>query len=175
MVLDLALACDICHEPILGGPAGVWWVDWHNDDWTIREQKGPWFCHGSSYTGLLSCHFMLMVRIREHEANGGSACDIDLAEFLEQVAVNAHVQLNVPVVRAARLPTADISSCYLCLEQLAGSIEMDHVLPKSRGGSDSLLMPVHKECNRAKGNRPLIASAYREDKSPGTPRLMSPS
>lgn len=53
----------------------------------------------------------------------------------------------------------EIETCYLCLEPLAAGdyIDMDHVLPRSRGGDDSLLMPVHAECNRSKNNRPLMA------------------
>ena len=49
-----------------------------------------------------------------------------------------------------------ITICYLCHQSLSGKVEMDHVLPRSKGGDDGLIMPVHFTCNRSKGNRPLM-------------------
>jgi 5-methylcytosine-specific restriction endonuclease McrA len=51
---------------------------------------------------------------------------------------------------------SEITTCYLCLQPLSDPVHMDHVLPKSIGGKDGLVMPVHGRCNILKGNRPLI-------------------
>ena len=48
--------------------------------------------------------------------------------------------------------------CPLCDEklpyQLVGNAHVDHIMPKSRGGSNNLdnLQTVHSRCNEAKGN-----------------------
>jgi 5-methylcytosine-specific restriction endonuclease McrA len=49
--------------------------------------------------------------------------------------------------------------CWLCGRD--GADSADHVLPRSRGGSDALenLRPAHRACNSARGNR--IGSAQR--------------
>jgi 5-methylcytosine-specific restriction endonuclease McrA len=43
--------------------------------------------------------------------------------------------------------------CWLCGRD--GADSADHVLPRSRGGSDALenLRPAHRACNSARGNR----------------------
>lgn len=42
--------------------------------------------------------------------------------------------------------------CYLCGEPLSGDIDVDHVIPLSRGGAHSMenLRPTHASCNRSK-------------------------
>jgi 5-methylcytosine-specific restriction endonuclease McrA len=155
---DTVIACDICKEPILAKPAGVWWVNFYDKEYKIVRQEGPWFCHGSSYTGLLPCHFKMMARANVVAKNDGvtygSVLDDDLHEWMTEVGFN--VGVTTRFARKPRLATAEVTRCYLCQENLEGDIEMDHVLARSRGGDDSLLMPVHKECNRAKGNRHLM-------------------
>ncbi len=45
--------------------------------------------------------------------------------------------------------------CYLCGKKvLFNEMTIDHVIPKSKGGSNSLenLKPTHKKCNLLKGN-----------------------
>lgn len=56
----------------------------------------------------------------------------------------------------AIMPGIEVSICYLCLKPLHEPIDMDHVLPRSRGGEKGPLMPTHAYCNRSKGNRPLL-------------------
>lgn len=42
---------------------------------------------------------------------------------------------------------------------------VEHLLPRSRGGSDELdnLRPAHRSCNSARGNRPVPRRAPAED------------
>jgi 5-methylcytosine-specific restriction endonuclease McrA len=59
---------------------------------------------------------------------------------------------------APRPARTEITTCYLCLGPLGDDVHMDHVLPRSKGGDDSLLMPVHSRCNLLKSNRALIGA-----------------
>ena len=64
------------------------------------------------------------------------------------------------VITAADLDRirAETDTCYLCSEPLAEPVEIDHVIPLSRGGRHLLsnLRPVHKHCNRVKHARLLV-------------------
>lgn len=76
----------------------------------------------------------------------------------EPVLCHGH-ELTVPLLEieiSEFRPQGAIDTCYLCLEPLCEPIEMDHVLPRSKGGEDGLLMPVHADCNQRKSNRPLL-------------------
>src|SRR5690625_2693919 len=54
--------------------------------------------------------------------------------------------------------------CWLCHQPIdlrlspraPGGFSIDHVLPRSRGGTDDLdnLRPAHRRCNLSRGNRP---------------------
>lgn len=46
--------------------------------------------------------------------------------------------------------------CHLC--RLPGATTADHLIPRSRGGDDSIenLRPAHKLCNERRGNRSII-------------------
>ncbi len=48
--------------------------------------------------------------------------------------------------------------CYLCHLPLTHPIENDHVFPRSKGGSNGLVLPTHRECNRAKRDKPWFTS-----------------
>jgi len=52
-----------------------------------------------------------------------------------------------------------------------GSLSLDHVLPRSRGGSDAVtnLRPVHLRCNLSRGARPV--SAVRPAREPASGRF----
>ncbi len=45
--------------------------------------------------------------------------------------------------------------CWLCGQPIAGLPSADHVIPRSRGGSDDIenLRPCHGRCNSRRGNR----------------------
>ena len=45
--------------------------------------------------------------------------------------------------------------CWLCGRTIVGQVSVDHVLPRSRGGSDDIenLRPAHLTCNVRRGNR----------------------
>ncbi|MBF6483855.1 HNH endonuclease [Nocardia otitidiscaviarum] len=57
-------------------------------------------------------------------------------------------------LRALTLATYGIT-CHLCGRP--GATTADHVIPRSRGGSDSLanLRPAHLTCNSMRGDMPL--------------------
>ena len=46
--------------------------------------------------------------------------------------------------------------CWLCRQPIAGLPSADHVIPRSRGGTDDIenLRPAHLRCNISRGNRP---------------------
>lgn len=48
------------------------------------------------------------------------------------------------------------SACWLCGQPIDGLPSADHVIPRSRGGSDDIenLRPCHTRCNARRGNRP---------------------
>lgn len=54
-------------------------------------------------------------------------------------------------------------TCYLCCQPLTGKVEMDHVIPLSKGGKHSVdnLLPTHGTCNNWKSNR-LPSELYDE-------------
>ena len=45
--------------------------------------------------------------------------------------------------------------CWLCGQPIAGLPSADHVIPRSKGGSDDIenLRPAHTGCNARRGNR----------------------
>lgn len=45
--------------------------------------------------------------------------------------------------------------CWLCNHPIPGLPSADHVIPRSRGGSDDIenLRPAHPSCNYRRGNR----------------------
>ena len=45
--------------------------------------------------------------------------------------------------------------CWLCKQPIAGLPSADHVIPRSKGGSDDIenLRPCHLRCNISRGNR----------------------
>lgn len=47
------------------------------------------------------------------------------------------------------------SVCWLCGRPITGTVSVDHVIPRSKGGSDDLdnCRPSHLECNVRRGNR----------------------
>lgn len=53
----------------------------------------------------------------------------------------------------------DNGICWLC--GLAGATEVDHVLPRDKGGTHSMqnLRAAHKRCNSAKGNKSVFPAA----------------
>ena len=54
-------------------------------------------------------------------------------------------------------------TCWLCNEpiRVGQAWDIDHVTPRSAGGSDHLanLRPAHAGCNRGRGNRPAAPAA----------------
>ena len=48
------------------------------------------------------------------------------------------------------------NTCWLCGHPIDGLPSADHVIPRSRGGSDDIenLRPAHPSCNYSRGNRP---------------------
>ncbi len=47
------------------------------------------------------------------------------------------------------------SVCWLCGGPITDTVSVDHVIPRSKGGTDDLhnLRPAHKLCNIRRGNR----------------------
>jgi 5-methylcytosine-specific restriction endonuclease McrA len=45
--------------------------------------------------------------------------------------------------------------CHLCKEDIVGQVSVDHLIPRSRGGTDDIenLRPAHLECNKRRGAR----------------------
>lgn len=74
-------------------------------------------------------------------------------------------ELQQPVARPVKIGKGipEIDICYMCHEDLAAidEIEYDHIVPRSRGGSPFLTVPVHKECNRARSDKPFIRRGRR--------------
>lgn len=48
--------------------------------------------------------------------------------------------------------------CWLCRTPILGKISPDHVLPRSKGGTNHIrnLRPSHEECNKRRGDRPWL-------------------
>lgn len=68
---------------------------------------------------------------------------------------------RIPVLRALTI-AAYGERCWLCGSPILGEpVTVDHVLPRSRGGTDDLdnLRPAHRACNLARGNRPARPAA----------------
>lgn len=57
--------------------------------------------------------------------------------------------------RVARLLKRDGPCCWLCRRALGADITFDHVIPRSKGGTDALsnLRLAHALCNRRRGDR----------------------
>lgn len=61
--------------------------------------------------------------------------------------------------RISRLRTEVVARhgtvCWICGEPITGLVSLDHVVPRSKGGSDDVenLRPAHFGCNSARGNR----------------------
>lgn len=86
------------------------------------------------------------------------------------MARNSGIQKrNRTIIRARRLP------CALCGQAIDYGLKypdpraftVDHVVPLSRGGTDSLtnLVPAHFSCNRAKSNGPDPAKVIKRSGS----------
>ena len=45
------------------------------------------------------------------------------------------------------------TTCWLCGQPIRGKVTVDHVVPRSRGGTDELpnLRPAHPHCNYSRG------------------------
>jgi 5-methylcytosine-specific restriction endonuclease McrA len=45
--------------------------------------------------------------------------------------------------------------CWLCGGEIVGTVSVDHVIPRSKGGSDDIdnCRPAHLECNVRRSNR----------------------
>ena len=61
---------------------------------------------------------------------------------------------KIPKLRAAVVAKYG-SDCWICGKPIAGQVSLDHVIPRSRGGTDDLdnLRPSCLGCNVARGNR----------------------
>ena len=59
----------------------------------------------------------------------------------------------------AKLRRAQVNRCGICSRELNGTVEVDHILPRSAGGPDARhnLHLVHVYCNRRKNVSPLAA------------------
>lgn len=46
-------------------------------------------------------------------------------------------------------------TCWLCHSPILGTVSVDHVVPRSKGGGDDIgnLRPAHMKCNSRRGNR----------------------
>ena len=62
---------------------------------------------------------------------------------------------NYSVAKRRRVLEVYGNICWLCHQPIDGLPSADHVLPRSRGGSDDIenLRPSHLRCNIARGNR----------------------
>ena len=51
--------------------------------------------------------------------------------------------------------------CWLCGGTITDTVSVDHVIPRSKGGSDDIdnLRPAHKTCNIRRGNRMEVRRA----------------
>jgi 5-methylcytosine-specific restriction endonuclease McrA len=47
--------------------------------------------------------------------------------------------------------------CHICKLLIVGKVSVDHVIPRSHGGTDHIsnLRPAHLRCNKRRGARPL--------------------
>lgn len=72
---------------------------------------------------------------------------------LQDVKLNDVIDRQ-PRQRSARAAKFPVTICYLCHKELEEPIEQDHVLPVSKGGFYGVMMPVHRECNRRKRDKP---------------------
>lgn len=65
------------------------------------------------------------------------------------------------------------TSCWLCTDTDAATTA-DHVLPRSRGGSDHIdnLRPAHRRCNSARGNR-LVRKSRRVESNDASSSFFS--
>jgi 5-methylcytosine-specific restriction endonuclease McrA len=58
-------------------------------------------------------------------------------------------------------------TCWLCRRPILGTVTVDHVIPRSLGGTNDLvnLRPAHGRCNSSRGNRaprpPVLVAASR--------------
>ena len=61
---------------------------------------------------------------------------------------------RVPLLRRAVIDTYG-RVCWLCHQPIDGTVSVDHVLPRSKGGTDDIenLRPAHLRCNLRRGNR----------------------
>jgi len=48
--------------------------------------------------------------------------------------------------------------CHLCGREIDGTVSVDHVIPRSQGGTDDIenLRPACQRCNSKRGNKPLF-------------------
>jgi 5-methylcytosine-specific restriction endonuclease McrA len=109
--------------------------------------NGAWFDEAQPYVSRT--YLREPVLCHGHELVGyGLDLDEDLSDLKPR-----------PRNCSSRPALTEITTCYLCLEPLSDPIQMDHVLPRTAGGEDGLLMPVHARCNLLKSDRALISPA----------------
>ena len=63
---------------------------------------------------------------------------------------------KVPRLRALVVATYG-RTCHLCHQPILGTVSIDHVIPRSKGGTDDIrnLRPAHQRCNGKRGNRDI--------------------
>ena len=63
---------------------------------------------------------------------------------------------KVPRLRALVVATYG-RTCHLCGMYIRGQVSVDHIIPRSKGGTDDIanLRPAHPRCNSRRGNRDI--------------------
>lgn len=63
---------------------------------------------------------------------------------------------KVPRLRALVIQTYG-RTCHLCHMPIRGTVSIDHVIPRSKGGTDDLAncRPAHLKCNVRRGTKPV--------------------
>lgn len=62
---------------------------------------------------------------------------------------------NYSVAKRKQVLAVKGNICWLCHQPIVGLPSADHIIPRSRGGSDDIenLAPAHLKCNVKRGNR----------------------
>lgn len=63
---------------------------------------------------------------------------------------------KVPRLRALVVATYG-RTCHLCHQPIRGTVSIDHVIPRSKGGTDDIAncRPAHLKCNVRRGTKPV--------------------